>query len=185
MIHPFGLKAKREDEKNIINKKDISILIGAINLHFNKALQYTFSSLGKRGSTYTSYFRVRPKRIFRDAAIKFLLENQHKRSISSDAGRLKILDPFIGELFLENIHMGTLQPFIAARQKEGMKTRTINHGLQVERHILNLAASEWMDDFGLTWLASAPKIKLLPETDGRKPYPFSKQVDTVLKCKAI
>jgi integrase len=38
---------------------------------------------------------------------------------------------------------------------------------------LNLAAGEWMDEFGLTWLASAPKIKLLPEYDGRKPYPLT------------
>jgi integrase len=45
--------------------------------------------------------------------------------------------------------------------------------LQIIRHILNLAASEWMDEYGLTWLASAPKIKLLPEHDARKPYPLS------------
>lgn len=41
------------------------------------------------------------------------------------------------------------------------------------RHILNLAASEWMDEYGLTWLLTAPKIKLLSEPDLRKPYPLS------------
>lgn len=120
-----------------------------------------------------SVYGVRPKRIFRDAAIKFLLENRHKRSIASDAGRLKILEPYIGELPLDSIHMGTLQEFITKRRHEGVKTRTINHALQIVRHILNLAASEWMDEFGLTWLGSAPKIKLLPETDNRKPYPLN------------
>ncbi len=30
-----------------------------------------------------------------------------------------------------------------------------------------------MDEHGLTWLASAPKIKLLPEVDARKPYPLN------------
>lgn len=118
-------------------------------------------------------YGVRPKRTFRDAAMKFLLENQHKRSIRSDVGRLKLLDPYIGDMSLESVHMGTLQPFIAARKKEGVKMRTINHGLQIIRHILNLAAGEWMDEFGLTWLVSAPKIKLLPEHDGRKPYPLT------------
>jgi integrase len=39
--------------------------------------------------------------------------------------------------------------------------------------ILNLAASEWMDEYGLTWLANAPKIKLMPEYDLRKPYPLT------------
>ncbi len=118
-------------------------------------------------------YGVRPKRIFRDAAIKFLMENQHKKSIQSDAGRLKILDPFIGDLPLESIHMGAVQTFITARRLDGIKTRTINHGLQIIRHILNLAATEWMDEFGLTWLAVAPKIKLLVEADNRKPYPLS------------
>jgi integrase len=117
-------------------------------------------------------YGVRPKRMFKEAATKFLLENQHKASIRSDAGRLKGLMPFIGNLSLESVHMGSLQPFIAARRKAGLKTRTINHGLQVVRHILNLAAGEWMDEFGLTWLLAAPKIKLLPEPDLRKPYPL-------------
>lgn len=117
-------------------------------------------------------YGVRPKRIFRQAATKFLLEHQHKRSIGSDADRLKMLDGYIGHLTLESIHMGALQPYIAARRQEGVKTRTINHGLQVIRHILNLAAGEWMDEYGLTWLANAPKIKLLPDHDARKPYPL-------------
>jgi len=117
-------------------------------------------------------YGVRPKRLFREAATKFLLENQHKRSIRSDGDTLKILDAYIGDLNLEAIHMGTLQTYLVTRQKEGVKNRTINYGLQVTRHILNLAASEWMDEYGLTWLASAPKIKLLSENDARKPYPL-------------
>ncbi len=45
--------------------------------------------------------------------------------------------------------------------------------MQTVRRILNLAAGEWLDEYGLTWLAHAPKIKLLPEHDKRKPYPLS------------
>jgi integrase len=45
--------------------------------------------------------------------------------------------------------------------------------LEVVRHILNLAASEWLDEHGLTWLQSAPKIRLLPRTDAQEPYPLS------------
>lgn len=54
-----------------------------------------------------------------------------------------------------------------------MKTRTINHALKVVRHILNLAAHEWLDEYGLTWLSGTPKIKFLAEHDLRKPYPLS------------
>jgi integrase len=41
------------------------------------------------------------------------------------------------------------------------------------RRILNLASGEWMDEQGLTWLLTGPKIKLIPETDKRKPYPLN------------
>ena len=39
--------------------------------------------------------------------------------------------------------------------------------------MLILAASEWIDEFSLTWLQTPPKIKLLSEKDSRKPYPIS------------
>ncbi|KTD02770.1 tyrosine-type recombinase/integrase [Fluoribacter gormanii] len=118
-------------------------------------------------------YGVRPKRTFKEAATKFLMENQHKRSISDDAGRLREVVKYIGDLPIEAIHIGSLQSFIEGRRKDKVSTRTINHGLMIVRRILNLAASEWMDEFGLTWLNSAPKIKLLPEPDLRKPYPLS------------
>ena len=79
----------------------------------------------------------------------------------------------IGNMPLESIHRGALQPFIEARRREKVKTRTINHGLKIVRRICNLASTEWMDEYGLTWLANAPKIKLLPEHDLRKPYPLN------------
>lgn len=119
-----------------------------------------------------SVYGVRPKRNFRQAATKYLLENQHKASILSDAGRLKLLDKYIGDLQLDLIHMGSLQLYIEARKKNGISTRTINHGLKIVRRILNLAASEWHDEHGLTWVVTAPKIKLIPETDLRKPNPI-------------
>lgn len=49
-------------------------------------------------------YGVRQTRSFREAATKFLLETQHKASISDDAGRLKGLVPYIGDLPLETIH---------------------------------------------------------------------------------
>src|SRR3989338_7470697 len=63
--------------------------------------------------------------------------------------------------------------FKEARLKAGRKSKTVNHDLKIVRHLLNLAASEWMDENGLTWLAAAPKIKLLPENDVRPAYPLS------------
>jgi len=117
-------------------------------------------------------YGVRPKRIFRDAATKYL-EESRKASLEREAKLLKILDRFIGDTALDAIHMGTLQPFIANRKAAKWKTRTINYGLQVVRQIINLATYEWIDGHGLTWLAHAPRIKLLRQDDAKEPYPLS------------
>ncbi len=101
------------------------------------------------------------------------LNEEEKSSIKREAQALKVLDRFIGHLYLDAVHMGTLLSFIEDRKAVGWKRRTINYGLQVVRHILRLAADEWMDEYGLTWLVRAPKIKLLKENDRRKPYPLS------------
>ena len=118
-------------------------------------------------------YGVRPTRSFEAAAAKFVLENQHKRSLSSDIGRLKLLMPRIGPLPLDKLHSGTLQPWVEERRQQGIAVGTINHGLKIVRRILNLAAHEWIDENGLTWLSNAPKIKLLPDTEKRQPYPLN------------
>ena len=116
-------------------------------------------------------YGVRPKRTFREAATKYLNEAT-KASLQRDASLLRILEPFIGDVSLDAVHMGTLQPYIKNRKEYGWKKRTINYGLQVVRHIINLATLEWIDDYGLTWLSHAPRIKLLKEDDKREPYPL-------------
>jgi integrase len=118
-------------------------------------------------------FGERPKRLFREAVERYLKENRFKRSIQTDELHLKQLDSFIGDLDLRMVHMGTLQEFIEARRAQGRKTKTINLALGVVRHILNLAASEWLDEYGLTWLERPPKVTMLKVTDARKPYPMS------------
>jgi len=128
----------------------------------------------------TLIYGIRPERTFRAAATKYLQENQHKRSISDDACHLAILDPFIGDLYLSGVYMEKLQPFIDKRRKDGVKAKTINLSLEAVRRILRLAALEWRDERGMTWLETAPKIKLFPVTDARKPHSLSMEEQEVL-----
>jgi integrase len=125
-------------------------------------------------------YGVRPARTFEQAAAKFVLENQHKRSIGDDISHLKQLVPWLGGCAIDRIHLGTLQPWIDRRKKDGKAIGTINHGIKVVRHILNLAATDWVDDHGLTWLASPPKLKLLPDVAKRQPYPLNWDEQTAL-----
>ncbi|MEM9243455.1 MAG: site-specific integrase [Pseudomonadota bacterium] len=99
--------------------------------------------------------------------------NAKKQTIREDIRQLTLLRPYLTQKTLEAIHMGSLQAFITHRQQQGVKNRTINYSLAVIRHLLNQAASEWLDQEGRPWLAQVPKIKLLPMHDNRKPRPIS------------
>jgi integrase len=134
------------------------------------------------------YFGIRPKRSFREAATKYLLENETKVSIKTDAYHLIALDTYIGDISLDLIHDGTLAAFIAGTKviktvrkvgrqelitERPRKSKSINNALSVVRRILNLAARKWRDESGKTWLETAPLITFLDESDARKPYPIS------------
>jgi integrase len=125
-------------------------------------------------------YGARQLRTFRTAATKYLQENSHKKRIKDDAMHLKLLDGFIGDLDLTQVHMGNLQEFIAKRRQDGVKTKTMNASLGVVRRICNLASSEWMDRQGKTWLQTAPKIKLFAVKDARSPYPLTREEQTLL-----
>jgi integrase len=118
-------------------------------------------------------FGVRPRRTFQEAAAKFLEENLHLASIADYATHLKQLDPYIGRLPIEKVHLGSLQSFIKDRRQQGIKTKSVNLALSVVRRILNLAARLWRDENGMTWLDTPPLIQMLPVTDARPPYPLS------------
>ena len=80
---------------------------------------------------------------------------------------------------MERIHRGVLQPYVDARREVGRSAGTINHGWKIVRRVLNLAAQEWMDDYGLT-RGAAPKVKLLPDTNKRPSYPLNWEEQTKL-----
>jgi len=121
-----------------------------------------------------SLYGVRPPRIFREAATKYLIDHQHMPSIADSAGMLKSLDPFIGHVLLNRIHDGTLAGFVHKRRAEGVSHRTMNMAIERVTRILRLAATVWRDENGLTWLESAPTLTKLDErATQRKPYPLS------------
>ncbi|MDQ3732171.1 MAG: hypothetical protein M3329_09510 [Pseudomonadota bacterium] len=59
-----------------------------------------------KGARQALIYGVRPTKTFEQAAAKFVLENQHKRSLSSDIGRLKLLMTWIGEVRIDKLHIG-------------------------------------------------------------------------------
>lgn len=118
-------------------------------------------------------FGVRPCRLWREAATKYLCENKHKASNADDARHLLQLEPFIGALPLEDVHDETLRPFVAAQQSRGIRSKSVNNALGIVRRVLNLATRSWRHKTGNTWLAQAPMVTMLPVRDSRRAYPLS------------
>src|SRR5258708_3528926 len=80
---------------------------------------------------------------FREAGVKFLKENQHKKTIARDVRTLKVLDPFIGSLPLKQVHQGTLEPYIQWRRKKGQGARKINREVGGRESTFELAYRCW------------------------------------------
>lgn len=116
----------------------------------------------------------RPDKTFNQAAAHYVLKHADKVSLETEIYMLESVMPFIGSLLLPQIHDGTLAPYVQHRLGEGLANKTVNLALGVVRRILNLAATNWRDESGATWLQQAPKITMLPLVGHqREPAPIT------------
>jgi integrase len=126
-------------------------------------------------------YGIRPTRTFEQAAVKYLNDYQHKKSIERDVYAFKRIMPHIGDLTLDRIHNDTLAQYRQARRADGVTAGTINKELSCIRRILNLAARVWRHDNGMSWLDSPPLIEM-EQGPARKPYPLSwEEQDSLFK----
>jgi integrase len=116
----------------------------------------------------------RAKRLFDEVAAHYVLEFKDKASIVTETYLLQGIMPTIGHLAIDQIHDGTLAPYVSARLAAGKSHKTINLGLGTVRRMLKLAASKWRDENGITWLDRAPLITMLPLVGHqREPRPIT------------
>jgi hypothetical protein len=85
-----------------------------------------------------------------EAATRYLLEEERvgKPSLSSEAYLLAAVVDCVGDLQLDQVHDGTLRPFMDKRLANGLSHKTINLSLGVIRHVLNRASRKWRVDVG-------------------------------------
>lgn len=121
-------------------------------------------------------FGVRPIMTFRQAATKYLEEATIK-SIGRCVQALKLLDPYIGDLPIDQVHSDSLYDFIIARRNAGRRSGTVTRDLSTVRKILNLAARKWRHNLSngrsVPWLDTAPLIEMPDWGDKKIPYPLS------------
>jgi integrase len=118
-------------------------------------------------------YAERPQKTFREAAIRYLRENGTNASIDDDAWHVDLVDPWIGELSLQQVHDGTLEAFKTHRLKgDGVSPTTLKRTLEMVRKILNASARSYRDDNGRIWLETAPPLTM-PVLNPRKPHALS------------
>ncbi|GAB3321366.1 tyrosine-type recombinase/integrase [Haliea atlantica] len=123
--------------------------------------------------------------LFEEAAMRYLEDIAHKPSVDAVAIHIDQMLPFLGHLALEQVHDGTLKPFIDHELARGLAPKSVNNALIAVSAILNRAARVWRHEDGRPWLRQAPPKLTRLSTKGRqaKPYPLSwKEQERLLKA---
>jgi integrase len=103
----------------------------------------------------------KPKKVWMDAALRWINESSHKRSLDDDRVHLRFVDPHLKGIPLEKINRDLIEKIALAKTNTGVSVATVNRLLALIRAVLNKAAYEW------EWLDSVPKIKLRKEDNHR------------------
>ncbi len=115
-----------------------------------------------------------------EAATRYLLEEERagKPSLATESYLLEPVVACVGHLPLDQVHDGTLRPFVDQRLAQGRAHKTVNLSLGVVRHMLNRACRKWRVDVGggrtVPVLLQVPLLTMLPLNGyQRDPQPIS------------
>lgn len=91
-----------------------------------------------------------------EAVIRYRRETKNKDAVN-EVSLFKIIHPFLGHLFLDEIKRGHINQIIQSRLSEGVSNTTVNRLLQKIRAVLRKAEREW------EVRCDPPYIKMLKE----------------------
>lgn len=94
------------------------------------------------------------------AAIRWLRETSHKVDHKNDIARLRWLDKFFADFFLDQITRDVVELVIDAKLLEASAS-TVNRYLAMIRSILRMACDHW------EWIQRVPRIRMLREPKRR------------------
>lgn len=112
---------------------------------------------------------------FEAAGLRYIEDIAHTTSAETMAIHLDQLFVYIGDLPLEQVHDGTLKPFVDERLRLGKAPKSINNAIGTVSAVLNRAARVWRNENGLPWLKHAPPrlSRLSLKGCQKRPYPLS------------
>ena len=114
--------------------------------------------------------KERPKKVWADAAARWLDERGHKRSIADDQGKLAALAPALGSKLLSDIDRDTIEACLPTQ----VAPATRNRYRALIRSILRAAVREW------NWLEKEPCLRVEAEPRRRIAYLTRPQADALI-----
>src|SRR3990167_4991177 len=98
---------------------------------------------------------------WKDAVLRWLSENGHKRSLEKDKMHLRWLDRHLRNHQLHEITRDTIDHIANMREASGVSPATVNRMLEVMRAIMRKAHTEW------EWLDKVPVFRMRHEKNQR------------------
>jgi len=115
----------------------------------------------------------RPRRTWKDAAVRWMKETTRK-SKADDLAQIRWLDPFVGEMYLDEITRDVIDRITEAKLRTGVKPATVNRLLEVLRVILNTARKQW------EWIDHVPHVRMLKLPRKRIRWLTHEEVDRLM-----
>lgn len=103
----------------------------------------------------------RPRRTWQEAVVKWLKETAHKKTHQDDIAKLRWLDGFLRDRYLDEISREDIEHIAQAKEAEGVQPATVNRHLALIRAILRRASQDW------GWIGQVPKVRVRREPKRR------------------
>jgi hypothetical protein len=95
----------------------------------------------------------KPRYSWQQAVVRWLSENDHKKSLRVDKDALRYFDQHLSGKMLDEITKSLVDEIKTHKKTTGVTNGTVNRNLAVLRSILIAAKNEW------EWIDSYPKVK--------------------------
>lgn len=116
--------------------------------------------------------KVKPKKTFRDACARWLVERGHKKSISDDKDKIDYFLGKFGDRLLADLDRTTVEDALP----QDVKAATRNRYRALVRSILRACEREW------DWLDRAPVIRTEKEASRRVMYVTREQAESLVSA---
>ena len=103
----------------------------------------------------------KPKKTWKEAAIRWFSEMKHKRSLRDDQRYVKWLDKYLGHHYLSDISKDMIDEIARKREADDVSPASINRMLAFIRAVLRKAANEW------EWIERVPSVRMRKEDNKR------------------